>query len=36
MVQNFAELQSRDPGPWQEKLTLTCASRKTDVALLKA
>jgi hypothetical protein len=35
-VQTFAKLASRDNGPWQEKLTLTCASNKTIVSLTHA
>ncbi|KAK7192817.1 hypothetical protein DPSP01_011238 [Paraphaeosphaeria sporulosa] len=36
MVQTFSGLTSRDAGPWQEKLTLTCASKETNVSLTLA
>ena len=26
LVQEFAKMESRDPGPWEEGLTLTCCS----------
>jgi cytochrome P450 len=26
MLQKFQKLESRDPGPWKEMMTLTCAS----------
>ncbi|KAF2445213.1 n-alkane-inducible cytochrome P450 [Karstenula rhodostoma CBS 690.94] len=36
MVQTFSKMASRDEGPWQEKLTLTCASKQTNVSLTRA
>jgi cytochrome P450 len=27
LVQEFSRIESRDPGPWMEGLTLTCASK---------
>ncbi|KAJ4350166.1 uncharacterized protein N0V89_008787 [Didymosphaeria variabile] len=36
MVQTFSKLASRDAGPWQEKLTLTCAAKQTNVSLTRA
>lgn len=37
LMQEFKALESRDPGPWEEALTLTCASRNgTQVALTPA
>lgn len=36
-MQEFKALESRDHGPWEEALTLTCASRNgTQVALTPA
>ncbi|KAH7138997.1 cytochrome P450 [Dendryphion nanum] len=36
IVQEFGELEGRDPGPWEESLTLTCCSRNgTRVGLWK-
>lgn len=37
LVQEFKDLESRDHGPWEESLTLTCASRNgIQVALTPA
>lgn len=37
LMQEFKTLESRDYGPWEELLTLTCASRNgTQVALTPA
>lgn len=37
LMQEFKALASRDHGPWEESLTLTCASRNgTQVALTPA
>lgn len=37
MAQEFSKLESRDPGPWEEQLTLTVASRNgTKVCLIPA
>ncbi|KAL5442043.1 hypothetical protein PMIN07_003778 [Paraphaeosphaeria minitans] len=36
MVQMFSHMASRDEGPWQEKLGLTCASKQTNVSLTRA
>ncbi|KAF3031183.1 hypothetical protein E8E11_000712 [Didymella keratinophila] len=37
LVQEFAKMQSRDPGPWEEGLTLTCYSLNgTKVGLTPA
>ena len=37
LMQEFKAIESRDPGPWEESLTLTCASRNgAQVALTPA
>lgn len=37
LMQEFKALESRDSGPWEESLTLTCTSRNgTQVALTPA
>jgi cytochrome P450 len=35
LVQNFSRLESRDPGPWEESLTLTvCSKNGAKVGLI--
>ncbi|KAF1974813.1 putative cytochrome P450 [Bimuria novae-zelandiae CBS 107.79] len=36
MLQTFSKLESRDDGPWQEKVDLSCASRQTLASLTRA
>jgi len=37
LIQSFARMESRDPGPWEESMTLTLSSRNgTKVGLTPA
>lgn len=36
LMQEFKAVESRDPNPWMEWLTVTCAGRATKVALIPA